>query len=152
MSPRSRVSRLEVANKARKFASMTGRRGFTNRDEDDVARVEGGFTVPLAFDLAPLPFAAPAPDPPLLGVVEGVVETLVENRARAWEVGMGSEAHGLGFVHLSVVLMIRVEQVVVGMAARPQALGPGEPVGAFALVDRWQHLVDAPPVRDSRSP
>ena len=48
---------------------------------------------------------------------------------------MGSETDGFRFVHLSVVLMIGVEQVVAAVPAHPQTLGSPEPVGIVPFVN-----------------
>ena len=110
--------------------------------------------MPLPPDSAPFPFGTPAPDAPLLPVAEGVVETLVEDRAAAWVVRVGSQTDRLGLVDLTVVLVIGVEQVAGAVGAYVVTLGLVHPRRRRGpLVDRGQHHlhVHQQPVRDSRA-
>ena len=68
--------------------------------------------MPLAFDPAAFSFAGSAPHSVLLAVVDGVVQTSLQDGATPWVVRVGSQAHAASFLHLGVVvLVLAVEQV-----------------------------------------
>jgi len=102
------VGLLVVSRSALKFGSITGR-------WDDDPCFDGRFTVDLAScpgDAPSLPFAGSAPDAPPLPVVDGVGQTVLQDRAAAWVVRVGSQADAPGLLYLGVVvLVVGVEQV-----------------------------------------
>ena len=99
---------LVVSRSALKLGSITGRR-------DDVPGLESFLTMLLAACSCyppTFPFAGSAPDAPPLPVLDGVVETSLQDRAAAWVVRMGSQADAPGLLYLGVVvLVVGVEQV-----------------------------------------
>jgi len=102
------VGLLVVSRSALKLGSITGRR-------DDVPGLESFLTMLLAACSCyppTFPFAGSAPDAPPLPVLDGVVETSLQDRAAAWVVRMGSQAHAACFLHLGiVVLVVAVEEI-----------------------------------------